>query len=693
MRRLLTFALMVVLGAALPRAGGAQTRHPVTLDDIMGMRTLAGTPAIAPDGHAVLYAVREWEKVPEPEGGQKMEARTHVWIAAADGSGARQFTFSDSSEMDPSWSPDGRMVAFLSPRASAGGAGAQPARPQVWVMEANGGEAWRLTHAEDGVQDYAWSPDSRRIAFTSRQARPKAEQTARKEGNDPEVFEGDFQRTRLWIVDVSSSGKAPAATELTGPDDFTVKGSITWAPDGTRVAFAASPTPMTRDDRTDVYIVDIAAKTAMKITTNLGPDVAPAWSPDGKTIAYLETPNSAAPNGDGIPPQSLSNAHLMLYDVATKQARDVSAGFDASPDGPVWTADSQRILFDAGRRVYQEMYAYDVGAGRYRQLTTDKVIRFGTVSREGDRAAFVMQSSTAPADVYAADLTFSSPVKLTTVNPQAAAFDLGATKAITWKSPDGRTIEGVLQEPVGYQPGHRYPLLVVAHGGPTGAYEDTYRVGEFDGGQLWAGEGWAVLYPNPRGSTNYGQAFMRANIGDWGGGDYQDIMSGVDALVSRGIADPDRMAFMGWSYGGYMTCWTVSQTGRFKAAMMGAGLSDLVSMYGTTDIPNYLETFFHGTPDGTRIPLYRARSGLTFVDRVTTPLLILQGGSDVRVPTSQSMEFFRALKDRGKTVELVYYPREGHGFVEYYHLRDRIERLHAWIVRYTLGSGKKTSAP
>ena len=539
---------------------------------------------------------------------------------------------------------------------------------------------------------YAWSPDSRRIAFTSRQARPKVEEADRKAGDDPDIFEGDFQRTRLWVIDVSASGQAVPATDLTGSSAFSVKGGLSWAPDGSRLAFSASPTPMTRDNRMDVYILDVASKTATKITTNLGPDDSAAWSPDGRTIAYLSTPNDATPNGDGLPPQALSNTHLMLYDVAAKQAKDVSAGFDASPDSPVWTADSHRLLFTVGRRAWQEMYAYDVADGRYHQLTTGKVIRFGTLSREGGRAAFIMQSATEPPDVYDAGLTFASPRKLTTVNPQAAAFALGTTKVITWKGADGRTIEGVLQEPVGYEPGHTYPLLVVAHGGPTGAYENTYRVGEFDGGQLWAGEGWAVLYPNPRGSTNYGQQFMRANVGDWGGGDYHDIMSGVDALVSQGIADPARMAFMGWSYGGYMTCWTVSQTTRFKAAMMGAGLADLVSMYGTTDIPNYLQTFFRGTPAGARVPLYRARSGLTGVDKVTTPLLILQGGSDVRVPTSQSMEFFRALKDRGKKVELVYYPREGHGFVEYYHLRDRIERLHAWIARYTLGSGKKTTA-
>lgn len=688
-RGILTAFLVCAATVALAAQQAAVRRHAVTLDDIMGMKSVVsgpGAPAISPDGRPVLYVVRAWTEVPGSD--KKMEARSHVWRVSADGGQAEPFTYSDASETAPEWSPDGRYIAFLSTRNGAEEKSNDRPHAQIWVMRADGGEAWQVTHAKDAVAAYAWGPDSKTLAFTARQPLTDKQEEARKRGDDPEPFEGDFQPIRLWTVNLDSK----QATELSGADAFSVNGEPAWAPDGRHIAIAGRPTTMTRDDRTDIYIVDIASKTAGKITANEGPDSAPAWSPDGRTIAFLETPNAAPANGDGLPPQSLVNTHLMLYDVAARTLKDASAGFDASPGAPVWTADSQRLLFTAGRRAYEEVFAYDLTGGTYHQLTTDRVVSLGSLSRTGSRAAFTMQSATMPRDVYVADLTFAAPKKLTTINPQTAGFALGESDVITWKSTDGQPIEGVLQKPVGFQPGHTYPLLVVAHGGPTGAYENTFRVGDFDGGQLWAGEGWLVLYPNPRGSTNYGEHFMRENIGDWGGGDYRDIQGGVDALVARGLADPARMAFMGWSYGGYMTCWTVSQTTRFKAAMMGAGLADLVSMYGTTDIPNYLETFFHGTPDGSRIPLYEQRSGLTFVDKVTTPLLILQGGSDVRVPTSQSMEFYRALKDRGKTVQLVYYPREGHGFVEYYHLRDRIERLHAWITKYTLGSTGKTSA-
>jgi len=205
-----------------------------------------------------------------------------------------------------------------------------------------------------------------------------------------------------------------------------------------------------------------------------------------------------------------------------------------------------------------------------------------------------------------------------------------------------------------------------------------------------------VFYPNPRGSTGYGEWWMHANTGDWGGGDYRDIMTGVDDLIKRGIADSTRMAFEGWSYGGYMTSWVVSQTGRFKAAMMGAGLPSLLSMAGTTDIPGYINTFF-GDPqyDGSivnaNIRKYLERSGISYSNNVTTPLLILHGSNDERVPIGQPMEFYRALKDRGKTTELVFYPREGHGFAEYYHQMDRMKREYEWLARFTLGNTVKTA--
>ncbi|MDH4064060.1 MAG: S9 family peptidase, partial [Acidobacteriota bacterium] len=349
----------------------------------------------------------------------------------------------------------------------------------------------------------------------------------------------------------------------------------------------------------------------------------------------------------------------------------------------------RRVLFSTGRRAYSEAFSYDIATARYTAHTERRTLQLGSQSADGRVVAVTMDSPDTPAEVFVTGPDFREFRRITETNPEAARFALGATRVITWKSSDGLEIEGVLLEPVGYEAGKRYPLLVVAHGGPAGAYLNNYRVGGLEGGQLWAGQGWAVFYPNPRGSTNYGERFLRANINDWGGGDYRDIMSGIDALVARGIANPDALALIGWSYGGYMTAWSITQTTRFKAAMVGAGLTNLWSMYGTNDIPNVLVGYFGGMAGPESLPLYMERSAMTRIDKVVTPTLILHGGSDERVPVGQGQELYRGLKDRGIPTELVLYPREGHGFSEYYHQKDRLTRIQDWITRHTTGDAAR----
>jgi dipeptidyl aminopeptidase/acylaminoacyl peptidase len=660
--------LALCLAALLAPVGARAQTRPVTVDDVLGLRVVGNAPAISPDGRAVLFTVRQWVD----SGGGKKEARTSIWRAPADGSvPARQITFGERSETQPDWSPDGRFMSFVASRG-------RDAKAQVWVLRADGGEARALTTADENVQAYAWSPDSRRLAYTVADAATADEKTAVERRDDERPFERPAPNVHLWVVDVATG----AATRITSGDAFTIQGALSWSSDNVHVAFGAGASALLRDGRRDIYIADVTAKTAEKISPNFGPDVSPRFSPDGRQVAYLATPTTAPAIADGTPKGTVGQQHVMVYDTTSKATRDVTGQLTVDPGDPRWSADGTRILFAAGTRAWSEIWSLDVATGRATPLTTHRTLQLGSFSADGRKAAVVLDTPSTPPDVHVADASFSTFTKISDVNPQAAQFALGASEVITWKSRDGMEVEGILLKPVGYDPSKRYPLLVVAHGGPSGAYLDNYRVGGLEGGQLWAGQGWAVFYPNPRGSTNYGEKFLRANVADWGGGDFKDIDSGVDVLIARGVADKDKLAHIGWSYGGYMTAWTITQTKRYKAAMVGAGLTNMWSMYGTNDIPNVLQGYFGGIANKETLPLYMNRSAMTHIDNVTTPTLILHGANDERVPVGQAQELFRGLKDRGKSTELVFYPREGHGFTEYYHLQDRLNRIHDWVTRY-----------
>lgn len=691
-RKIASFTTVLSVGLAF--IAGAAEKRPVTFDDILSIRAVA-EPAVSPDGSTVLFTVASWE-APRSEDSDdpgKMEWVSHVYRVAADGGEPSQLTLGEKGESAPAWSPDGAWMSFLAARADgakkpAGPIGEGPKR-QIWLMRASGGEALQLTDAKDGVTAYQWSPDGSAIAFTTRDALSDEEERKRKRRDDPAVYEGDSRMSHLWTIDVESR----EAVQRTRSSEFTIKGEPSFSPDGSRIAFTAAPTLWLRDGRDDVYVLTLEGDNVEKVTSNLGQDESPVFSPDGKAIAFLTTPNDAAPLPDGTQIPDLRNARLAIYDVSTRTIRDLGdAAFDRIPGEPQWAPGGKRLFFTVGDRAYQEVYAYELASRRYLKLTNGAQAILGNLSRDGSIAAMTIESPSSPTEVFVSGPDFARPKRLTTMNPQVEGLALGSSEVVTWKSTEGYEVEGVLVKPVGYEPEKRYPLLVVVHGGPTGAHFNYFRVRYGDGGQHWAGQGWAVLYPNPRGSTNYGEEFMRGNLADWGGGDYRDIMKGVDAMVAAGIADPERLAIQGWSYGGYMTCWTVSQTTRFKAAMIGAGLTNLVSMYGTNDVPNYLGSFFNGTLAPETEHLYRERSGLTYADRVTTPTLILHGSADERVPIGQPMEFFRALKDRGVPTELVFYPREGHGLQEYYHRLDRMKRQYEWIARHTLG-GASGAAP
>ena len=679
----------VVLAVTLTSTASAQGKRAATFDDVLNVKGMGGV-SLSPDGSQVLYTVRQW--VAEKE---RMEARTHIWRVATNGSTpARQLTSGEKGDTQPQWSPDGRFISFVSAR----GAG-DDVKAQVYVMRADGGEAAKLTDSKESVSSYSWSPDSARLAYVATDPRSAEEEANLKKRDDERVFEGDFRFAHVWVIDVevrlkanttsggnvvSGLSRTNPATQITSGTSYTVAGAPSWAPDGQRFVFGAGATPMLRDNRRDIYLANLDTKQIEKLSTNFGSDTSPKWSPDGKSIAWTSEPYTGAPLPDGTAPGVTMHSKLMLYDVAARSIKDVSSpAFDTDAGNPVWTAEGNRVMFVAGKRAYNEAFAYDLTSGRYTQLSSQKTLQGTSTSADGRTIALVMDTPDSASEVYVTDPAYQSFRQLTTTNPQLAEVAQGETEVVTWQGADSLEVEGVLLKPVGFQAGRKYPTLVVAHGGPAGAYVNGFRLGGLEGGQVWANKGWAVFYPNPRGSTNYGEKFLQNNVNDWGGGDFKDIMTGVDALVARGIADPDKLAHIGWSYGGYMTAWVITQTTRFKAAMVGAGLTNMWSMYGTNDIPSVLISYFGGIPSAKTLPLYLDRSAMSHIDKVTTPTLILHGAQDERVPVGQALELYRGLKDRGKSTELVFYPREGHGISEYYHQQDRMQRIYDWVTKYT----------
>ncbi|MCC7125226.1 MAG: S9 family peptidase, partial [Acidobacteria bacterium] len=679
MRPVLAALVIISLSLSAVAPVAAQATRPATFEDVLAVKAVA-SPMLSPDGTRVIYTVRQWEPR-SADNSDRLEARTRIWMVPADGSTpARQITFGERGDTQPQWSPDGRFISFVSSRGAEEG-GEEP-KAQVYVMRADGGEAQKLTRAAENVSAYAWSPDSGRIAYLTVNPRTSDERAATRKRDDERVFEGDFRYTHAWVIGVTPGAEAKRLTDGT---DYTLSGQPSWSPDGTRFVVTGAATTLLRDNRRDIYMVHVEPPRAEKISTNLGGDSNARWSPDGRTIAWTAEPYTGAPIADGTVPSAVTQSRLMLYDTGTRAIRDASSSsFDVDAGSPQWTAEGSRVVFTAGKRAYSEAFAYDLAAGSYTQLSTKRVLQSPSISADSRTIVVAMDDPAGATEIYATDPRFASFRKLTTTNPQIAELSLGQTEVVTWKGKDGAEVEGVLLKPVGYTAGTKYPTLVVAHGGPAGAFVDGNRLGGLEGGQVWAGRGWAVFYPNPRGSTNYGEKFLRNNVNDWGGGDFHDIMTGVDALVARGIADPDKLAHIGWSYGGYMTAWVITQTSRFKAAMVGAGLTNMWSMYGTNDIPSTLIAYFGGIPNEQTLPLYLSRSAMSHVDKVTTPTLILHGANDERVPAGQAQELYRALKDRGKPTELVFYPREGHGIAEYYHQLDRLERIHAWVTKYTL---------
>jgi dipeptidyl aminopeptidase/acylaminoacyl peptidase len=652
-----SFTLCLLVSAQQP------ARRAMTVDDALNMAAVSN-PLISPDGQWVLYTRSElnWKE---------NKRVSSLWMSPATPNQphveAFQFTGHDS-DTAPQWSPDSKHVAFIAAR------GKEPQDRQIWLIRVNGGEAVKLSEHKDGLSAFRWSKDSKQIFFLAADAKSEEQQKKEKEGEDAIfVDEGANGQSRsqwsnLWVINLADKKERQITKEK-----FLV-GGFDPAPDGTRLVFTARR-ENTRNSQnlSEIHLADVATGAVTRLTENEAPEQAPQWNHAGTEFAYL------APDDKTY---ELAGSKLFIMNPATKHYRRVSNDFAGGVGSYVWSPDDKRIIYSAQSRTNHNLFEVDVTSGKIRPVTEKTgVFQTGSHSADRSRAAAVYSHPQQPPEIWVVDFKAGKEWRITDTNPQIKELALAKSEVVRWKSKDGLEIEGILYLPADYREGSgRLPLILNIHGGPAGVFSYSFNPSY----HVYAGLGYASLAPNVRGSSGYSDALLRGNMRDLGGGDYHDLMTGVDYVIARGIADPDKLGVKGWSYGGILGGWTITQTNRFKAASLGAMVSDWTSEYAMGFNHDIRLWYIGGTP-WENPEAYRRMSAFTHIKNVATPTLILHGENDTTDTIGQSMIFYQGLKDRGVTVRFIRFPREPHGFREPRHQRTRDVEEISWMQKHIRG--------
>jgi dipeptidyl aminopeptidase/acylaminoacyl peptidase len=653
----------------------------ITIDDFFAIRDVS-QPEISPDGQWIAYAVRT-KMLKEDKSEQRL------WMISTHGGDAIPLTSEGISSGHARWSPDGKYISFLSARDGG--------KNQVWLLDRRGGEAVKLTDVVQGVDDFEWSPDSTRLVLIIRDPKPEDLEAAKNKEKPaagapaakpktppPFVIDRlqfkrdtvgylDRRRTHLFVFNVASK----TTTQVTSGDFDDSEPA--WSPDGKSLAFSSNRTMPDPDAAYNADIWVVAADNTDKgahltqITTNPGPDRAPTWSPDGKWIAYVSE----------LDPHLYyyNTQHLAIAPSAGGPAKVLTLAFDRTVRRPRFSADGRSIYFLADDDGMQSLCRIPAAGGEITRPIGGRNFMVGTYSLgKDDSIAALITTIDRPDEVFYLANGAKEPTRLTRTNDALfAQLRLAQADYVHFKSKDGTTVAGYLYKPLDYTPGKKVPTLLNPHGGPVSQYTASFNHLV----QLYAANGYAVLLPNPRGSSGYGQKFCNAIYADWGNKDYQDDVAMVDYAVAQGIADSDKLGVGGWSYGGISTDFIIAQTKRFKAAISGAGVALVSSFYGHDhyQMEYNIELGYpweHKDVWERISPFYR-------VADITTPTLFMGGDLDSNVPVLGGEQMYEAMKTLGRTTELVVYPGEYHGFTVPSHIKDRMERYMAWYNHYVKG--------
>lgn len=659
-----------------------------SFEEVISIRSVGG-PVISPDGRSIAFSVRttDWKN---------NRYDSEIWLVR-DGEKPFQLTRTkNGSSGSPKWSPDGKWIAFLADRGD---------KRQMHLIRPDGGEAQKITEVKEGINSFEWSPDGTQILFAKSEAQKNKEDREKRFGKFA-VEDAEYQFTHLWIVDVkpdlwpspeevpcydsgppSDPGKddsAPQNTnddcvslakpkQLTQGEEFTVN-SYSLSPDGTRVAFSHQADPLRNSYTTsDISILSLETGEILPLVRNPGYDGGPLWSPDSRWILY----STAAGN-------TTSDYYLngQIHKIPADGGKSVRMAEDLDEDLRVIDWVSSGIYFTAWQKTKRHLFLLNPDSGKTELFAeTPTNIWSVSFSNDGKTVAFSGQDPTTLSEIYKTPLPNYKPVVLTNFTKQIKDWRVGTSEVITWKSKDGVSIEGVLHKPVNFDPQKKYPLFVIIHGGPTGIDYPAVETGYVYPILQWLEKGALILMPNYRGSAGYGEKFRSLNVRNLGVGDMWDVMSGVDYLIEQGFVDPEKMGAMGWSQGGYISAFLTTNTHRFKAISVGAGISNWMTYYVNTDIHPFTRQYLKATPwDDPEI--YAKTSPMTNIKEARTPTLIQHGEFDRRVPIPNAYELFQGLQDVGVETELVVYKGFGHGISKPKERLAAIWHNWRWFAKY-----------